>query len=296
MVLEVGLGGRLDAVNVVDADLAIITTIGLDHTDWLGHTRHAVAQEKAGIMRKGKPVLCGDPEPPEVLNAIAQQQGAILLQRGLDFDSYEHNTGQWSWWGQSQEQRLQLNTQSSLALPQESAALALQAYVTLGYPWVPEVLQQVLGEQRMSGRLDLRQITYRGKSCRVLLDVGHNAQAAAYLAKYLAKQPSVGQRHAVFGLLSDKDLEAVVRPLLPWIDHWALVTLDCPRARSADNLQNALVQQGALCITQHPNVAAALVACCEPLQPEDEVLVFGSFYCVADALTWLQSLTMEMET
>ncbi|UCP00118.1 bifunctional tetrahydrofolate synthase/dihydrofolate synthase [Metapseudomonas lalkuanensis] len=288
VVLEVGLGGRLDAVNLVDADLALVTSIGLDHADWLGDTRESVAFEKAGIFRPGKPALCGDLDPPQSLLAQANALSAPLFLRGRDFDLAQGEAN-WHWRGVSASgQVLELHDLPVLDLPMENAALALQAYALLGMPWQPDALQAALLGTRVTGRLDRRQIDWRGKRVSLLLDVGHNPHAAEYLAARLAARPVAGRRLAVFGLLSDKDLPGVLRPLQGCLANWAVAPLPTPRTRSVSELQAALTNLHAS-VSVHQNIAAALEAQCEQATPDDEILVFGSFYSVAEALGWLES-------
>ncbi|BAN47748.1 bifunctional tetrahydrofolate synthase/dihydrofolate synthase [Metapseudomonas resinovorans] len=288
VVLEVGLGGRLDAVNLVDADLALVTSIGVDHADWLGDTRESVAFEKAGIFRAGKPALCGDLDPPKPLLEQAAALGAPLLLRGPDFD-LAMGEGSWHWRGfAASGEPLELHELPLLDLPMENAALALQAYALLDMPWQPEALQAALLGTRVAGRLDRRSVIWRGKALSLLLDVGHNPHAAEYLAARLAARPVAGRRLAVFGLLSDKDLPGVLLPLQARLAHWAVAPLPTPRTRSAAELQAALTNLHAS-VSVHETIAAALDAQCEQATPDDEILVFGSFYSVAEALSWLES-------
>ena len=286
VVLEVGLGGRLDAVNLVDADLALVTSIGLDHGDWLGDSRESVAFEKAGILRAGKPALCGDLEPPvPLLQRVAVLDCPFFL-RGRDYDLAEDDTV-WHWRGlNGQGEVLELHDLPLLDLPLENAALAVQAYALLSLPWQSEQIAAALLATRVVGRLDRRALHWQGKTLTVLLDVGHNPHAADYLAQRLASRPVVGQRLAVFGLLADKDLPGVLQPLLSELQSWAVTTLPTGRARPALELQAALLGFGAK-VHSYPTVVAALEAQCEQAVEGDEILVFGSFYCVAEALEWL---------
>ncbi|BAU75240.1 bifunctional tetrahydrofolate synthase/dihydrofolate synthase [Metapseudomonas furukawaii] len=287
VVLEVGLGGRLDAVNLVDADLALVTSIGLDHADWLGDTRESVAFEKAGIFRAGKPALCGDLDPPRPLLEQSEALSAPLFLRGRDFDLAQGQES-WHWRGTCRSgQVLELHDLPLLDLPMENAALALQGYALLGLPWQPEVLAAALLGTRVTGRLDRRPVVWRGKSLSLLLDVGHNPHAAEYLASRLESRPVAGRRLAVFGLLADKDLPGVLAPLVGQMDRWAVAPLPTPRSRPAGELQAALTNLHAD-VSVHETIAAALEAQCEQATPDDEILVFGSFYSVAEALAWLE--------
>ncbi len=287
VVLEVGLGGRLDAVNIVDADLAVITNIGLDHADWLGNSRESVAYEKAGILREGKPALCGDLDPPQPLLDHANSLSAPLLLRGRDFD-LAMGARDWHWRGvDAAGAPLELHGLPLLALPMENAALALQAYAMLGLPWDPARLARALLQTRVVGRLDSRQVVWNGRRIALLLDVGHNPHAAAFLAQRLEQRPVVGTRRAVFGLLADKDLTGVLDALAPSISDWAVAPLPTPRTQSATQLAQALLERGAS-VSEYATIEQALDAQCARAESVDEILVFGSFYCVAAALEWLE--------
>lgn len=287
VVLEVGLGGRLDAVNIVDADLAVITNIGLDHADWLGNSRESVAYEKAGILREGKPALCGDLDPPQPLLDHANSLSAPLLLRGRDFD-LAMGAGDWHWRGvDAAGAPLELHGLPLLTLPMENAALALQAYAMLGLPWDPARLASALLQTRVVGRLDSRQVLWNGRRIALLLDVGHNPHAAAFLAQRLEQRPVVGTRRAVFGLLADKDLTGVLDALAPSISDWAVAPLPTPRTQSATQLAQALLERGAS-VSEYATIEQALDAQCARAESVDEILVFGSFYCAAAALEWLE--------
>ncbi len=286
VVLEVGLGGRLDAVNLVDADIALVTSIGVDHVEYLGDSRESVAFEKAGIFRRGAPALCGDLNPPQPLLDKARELGCGFFLRGRDFD-LGTTDAHWQWRGLDiQGNPVELQGLPLLDLPMENAALALQAYLLTGLPWQPERIASALQQTRVTGRLDRRRIDWQGKPLNLLLDVGHNPHAAQYLAERLARRPVAGRRLAVFGLLADKDLSGVVACLHSSIQHWAVAPLDSPRARPVEQLNAALENLGAS-VASYASVAAALEAQCAQATADDEILLFGSFYCVAEALEWL---------
>ncbi|WP_449431847.1 bifunctional tetrahydrofolate synthase/dihydrofolate synthase [Pseudomonas putida] len=286
VVLEVGLGGRLDTVNLVDADLALVTSIGVDHVDYLGDTREAVAFEKAGIFRSGKPALCGDLDPPQPMLDKACELAAPLFLRGRDFDlaiTEQH----WQWRGaRADGSVVTLQGLPLLDLPMENAALALQAYLLTGLPWDAGQLRQALLDTRITGRLDRRTLIWQGRQVALLLDVGHNPHAAQYLARRLMARPSQGRLLAVFGLLADKDLEGVIAPLRGLVDDWAVAPLDTPRSRPAVELLEALTNHGAS-VKSYASVDAALEAQCTQAAANDQILLFGSFFCVAQALEWL---------
>lgn len=292
VVLEVGLGGRLDTVNLVDADLAAITSIGVDHCDFLGDTRESVAFEKAGILRAGKPALCGDLNPPQPLLDKVRELGCPFLLRGRDFDLASTDQ-HWQWRGvDAHGQVVELHDLPLLDLPMENAALALQTYLLTGLPWNAAQIAQALRDTRIVGRLDRRQFNWQGKRLSILLDVGHNPHAAQYLAHRLASRPVAGKRLAVFGLLADKDLAGVIEPLRAQVASWAVAPLDTARSRAASELQAALQNLGAD-VKSYASVAEALQGQCAQATADDEILLFGSFFCVGEALQWLSRQTME---
>ncbi|MDD0975880.1 bifunctional tetrahydrofolate synthase/dihydrofolate synthase [Pseudomonas fontis] len=293
VVLEVGLGGRLDTVNLIDADIAVVTSIGVDHVDYLGDTRELVAFEKAGIFRAGKPALCGDLNPPQPLLDKARELNAPFFLRGRDFDLA--STDQfWQWRGvDARGAVVELRDLPLLDLPMENAALALQAYLLMDLPWEAGVIAQALRDARIVGRLDRRQFSWQGKTLNILLDVGHNPHAAEYLAGRLAARALKGKRLAVFGLLADKDLDGVIDPLKAQVSSWAVTPLDTARSRPAAELQSVLENLGAT-VQSYPSVAAALEGQCAQATADDEILLFGSFFCVGEALQWLDRQTMEV--
>lgn len=299
VVLEVGLGGRLDTVNLVDADLALITSIGLDHADWLGDTRESVAFEKAGICRAGKPVLCGDLDPPQpLLEQVARLDCPFFL-RGRDYDlqvgDLPIGAASWQWRGLTVDGLpLQLDDLPLLDLPMENAALAVQAFALLDLPWDARLIATALRGTRVTGRLDRRDITWRGKHLQLMLDVGHNPHAASYLAGRLVQGEQPVQRLAVFGLLADKDLPGVLSPLQALVSRWYVATLDSPRARCAAELETALLAGGA-CVENAGTLAAALTQAADDAVDGAQILLFGSFFCVAEALQWLQHNGHEVE-
>ncbi|MFK3680530.1 bifunctional tetrahydrofolate synthase/dihydrofolate synthase [Pseudomonas sp. NPDC088890] len=287
VVLEVGLGGRLDAVNLVDADLALVTSIGVDHVDYLGDSRESVAFEKAGIFRAGKPALCGDLLPPQPLLDKARELACPLLLRGRDFDLAE-TANHWQWRGRKLDgAAVELHDLPLLDLPMENAALALQAYLLMGLPWEAGQVRQALLDTRITGRLDRRAVVWQGKRIELLLDVGHNPHAAEYLARRLAARPPLGKRLAVFGLLADKDLQGVVAPLQGLLDNWAVAPLATPRTRPAAELATALTNLGAT-VKSYASVEAALEGQCAQATADDQIVLFGSFFCVGQALEWLE--------
>ena len=286
VILEVGLGGRLDAVNIIDPDVAVITNIGLDHNDWLGDTRDSVAYEKAGIFRAGRPAVCGDLEPPEPILTQAALLTTPLLLRGRDFDLAisEHS---WHWRGVDQQgQPIQLQDIPLLDLPIENAALALQVYALLGLDWRASDLLVGLSNTRMQGRLQAVNLLWQGRSLRLILDVAHNPHAASYLAERLKSQPVQGRRLAVLGVLDVKDLLGVIECMQPQINDWAVAALPSPRSCRVEHLEQVLLSRKAS-VTPYASIAQAIAAQCQRATKDDQIVIFGSFFTVAEALRWL---------
>ncbi|CAK14542.1 bifunctional tetrahydrofolate synthase/dihydrofolate synthase [Pseudomonas entomophila] len=292
VVLEVGLGGRLDAVNLVDADVSLVTSIGVDHADYLGDTRESVAFEKAGIFRQGKPALCGDLDPPQPLLDKARELACPFFLRGRDFDLASTDS-HWQWRGSRLDGSVaELRDLPLLDLPMENAALALQAFLLMDLPWDEARVRQALLDTRITGRLDRRALHFAGKRVELLLDVGHNPHAAEYLARRLATRPLKGRRLAVFGLLADKDLDGVLAPLRGLVDEWAVAPLATPRSRPATELADALTNLG-VPVKSYASVDAALEGQCAQATADDQILLFGSFFCVGEALAWLERQALE---
>jgi dihydrofolate synthase/folylpolyglutamate synthase len=283
-VLEVGLGGRLDAVNAVDADAALITSVGIDHVGWLGHDRESIGCEKAGIFRPGKPAVCGDPAPPASLLAYAERMGAPLYCAGRDFD-YLPGLGSWSW---------QVSDRAPAVLPLpglvgahqlRNAACALMVLEQLGV-LLPPVPQEAILDGVRSTRLPGR-FQVLCDSPELVLDGAHNPDAAAALAETLAGRPCAGRTRAVLGALADKDIGGIVSALLEVVDLWSTVRLRATRAESAERIGQRLAERGrsarvfdALC--------TALRSAWVEAAPGDRIVVFGSFYAVGEALACIE--------
>ncbi|NIR59262.1 MAG: bifunctional tetrahydrofolate synthase/dihydrofolate synthase [Gammaproteobacteria bacterium] len=280
LVLEVGLGGRLDAVNILDPDVAVITSIGIDHTDWLGADRGGIAREKAGILRGGHPAVCGEPDPPPDVAATAADLRVALYRVGHEFD-YRETEGGWDWIGP--DHRL-------LALPPpavpgghqvRNAATALMALALVGAPLRPaeDAVRAAMNAVRLPGRLQVMP-----GAIEVVLDVGHNAQAAAALSEALGRM-APRPTHAVAAMLAGKDVGGMVAALAPQIDHWHVTQAHTARALARERVAEAL--RGAApeaAITLWPDVAAALDGARRAVGAGGRVMVLGSFYTVAEAL------------
>ncbi len=198
MILEVGLGGRLDAVNIIDADVSVVASIGIDHVAWLGHTRELIAIEKAGIFRRGKPAICGDAEPPLTLSAAAQECGALFYQQGQDF-SFRETQDQWNWHSDGVDY---LHLLKNNLLTQNMSTVLMAVTVLQNKLPVPETpIRQGLASITLPGRIQV----VTGPVIEIL-DVAHNPAAAAVLASRLNAMPCTGKTVAVFSMLDDKDI------------------------------------------------------------------------------------------
>ena len=280
LVLEVGLGGRLDAVNAFNADCAIVTSIALDHMDYLGATREAIGHEKAGIFRAGKPAVLADPAPPLSVLAHAQAIGAGLLRIGHEF-GYKAEGEQWLFWGPA-------GRESGLPYPAlRGRTQLLNASATFA---ALDTLQQRLPVSMQQRRRGLAEVQLRGRfqvlpgRPVVVLDVGHNPQAAAVLSDNLSDMGAHSDTWAVFGMLRDKDIAGVARALAKRIDHWMVCTLPPPRGAHAAELAQALRQAGVDAARTFENPALAYAAACSEAADNDRIVVFGSFHTVADVL------------
>ncbi|HWU76695.1 MAG TPA: bifunctional tetrahydrofolate synthase/dihydrofolate synthase [Rhodanobacter sp.] len=285
-VLEVGLGGRLDAVNIVDADVAIVTTVDLDHMDWLGPDRDSIGREKAGIARAGRPLVIGEPDPPAGLLQALAGIGARVERVGIDFH-VERAADGWRW--RHRDGTAMALPDPALAAPVQyanaaAAIAALHALCGETAMLAPNRLFAAacagLREARIAARLQSL-----GGDPLLMVDVGHNPQAARALADWLDTR-SFRQLHAVYGALADKDAAGVIGAFGARIDHWHLAGLEqvTPRGLNVDALAAVLHE----CLPQatfdrHADVAAALAAARAQAQPGDCILAFGSFF-VASAV------------
>ncbi len=269
VILEVGLGGRLDATNIVDADVAVVTSIALDHTDWLGPDRESIGREKAGVFRGSKPAVVGEPDMPYTIAEVADNLGAQLLKRGRDW-SYTAEEGSWSF---SDAQ----GTLSALPLPQvpmPNAATALAALRCSSLQVDDAIIYQWLDKAILPGRFQTV-----AESPRVILDVAHNPHAASYLAGRLSELPKSGKVHAVVGMLHDKDIAGTLACLQPEVDYWYCAPLDGPRGASAEQLKAHLPTAQTFA-----SVADAYRQALQQAEAQDIVLVCGSFHTVAQVM------------
>ncbi|MFP7725889.1 bifunctional tetrahydrofolate synthase/dihydrofolate synthase [Lysobacter sp. D1-1-M9] len=283
-VLEVGLGGRLDATNLVDPDVAVITTVDLDHQDYLGQDREAIGLEKAGIARRWKPLVLGDDDPPSSVLRHAYAIGASAVRAGCDFFFERHDRGGWRWHEIGHEIELPL---PQLAAPAQlrNAATAIAALRALDLDLPDSAIGQGVANAHVPGRLQ----RFECDGVEVVVDVGHNPQAARELAAWLAATPVAGRTRAVFAALGDKDVAGVVAALQGRIDAWHVAGLADADARgtTADALVQRLAGTAAADARRHSNVEHALAAARAAATPGDRILVFGSFRTAARALAVL---------
>lgn len=286
-ILEVGLGGRLDAVNVIDADVAIVTSVDIDHTDYLGDTREAIGFEKAGIFRAGKSAICSDPVPPQSLIDHAQAIGADLWLMGRDFN-YSGDKQQWNYGGREQRR-------NSLAYPSlrganqilnATAVLAALEVLKLKLPVGAQEVRTGLVTVELPGRFQV----LPGRPS-VILDVAHNPHAASALNQNLGNMGFHPYTYAVFGSMQDKDIDGVLAAMSEHVDHWCLTGLPSPRAATASELA-AKVQimledkpdSGDHTVSVFDDPAQAFANAMSRAGENDRIVVFGSFLTVAGVM------------
>jgi dihydrofolate synthase/folylpolyglutamate synthase len=286
-ILEVGLGGRLDAVNVIDADVSIVTSIDIDHQEYLGETREEIGFEKAGIFRPGKTAICSDPVPPASLVRHAEEIGADLWLIGRDFN-YQGDKLQWSYGGRNVRR-------NSLAYPalrganqllNASAALAALESLRMQLPAGAQEVRAGLALVELPGRFQV----LPGRPA-IVYDVAHNPHAAAALAQNLGNMGYHPFTYAVFGIMQDKDIDAVVAAMAGSIDHWCVADLPSPRSASAgelaarlQSLRPAGAGENEFSATAFANPGEAFANAMSRAGESDRIVVFGSFYTVAGVM------------
>jgi dihydrofolate synthase/folylpolyglutamate synthase len=285
IILEVGLGGRLDAVNVFEPDCSIVTGVAIDHMDYLGDTREAIGFEKAGIFRAGKPAICGDPVPPQSLVDHARDIGADLRISGRDF-GFSGDKTQWQFHGRSQRR-------NSLAYPalrganqllNASSALAALEALDDRLPVPMQAVRQGLMLVEIPGRFQV----LPGRPA-VVLDVAHNPQAAAVLSENLSNMGFFSDTWAVCGMLSDKDILGSLKNIASRVDHWLLCDLPGPRGASAESLAEAVAAVAEALklspsVAKFPDPVAAFNAARAGAKEGDRIVAFGSFLTVAGVM------------
>jgi dihydrofolate synthase/folylpolyglutamate synthase len=278
-ILEVGLGGRYDAVNILDPDVALITSISLDHMDWLGNTRNAIAYQKGGIFRFNKPAICGDFDPPP---SLLEEKVKKLYCQNKHF-GFEKTTKGWNWW--SENNRLE-------ALPMPRLALQNMSTVLMAI----ELLQKKCSVSRSAIDEGLKKVQLTGRiqvvpgDVTLIYDVSHNPASAQFLADFLQKNPCLGKTRAVFSMLSDKDIVSTLKVVKPVFDHWDIAPLNGPRGATSDFLMCCFKKAEILTTTLHETIEKALIAAQKDAQKGDRIVVFGSFHTVANAAMTLNAL------
>jgi len=282
IILEAGLGGRLDAVNIIDADVALLTSVGLDHQDWLGDDRESIGFEKAGIFRTGKPVICAEIQPPQSVLAHADSVGAHCLRQGEDF-RYQLQDKGWSWHGQNQ-------TRSALPMPALRGGIQLQnASAVLA---VIEALDEKLPVEQAAVRQGLLDLDLAGRfqliagDIPVILDVAHNPAAVEELIHNLNAYHCQGQVHLVLGMLQGKDAAGVVALLAPRVSTWHLVSINHERGQDVTALAKVVESQGCQNVYTYDSIQQGITAAQVNASSGDCVLITGSFYTVATALQY----------
>jgi dihydrofolate synthase / folylpolyglutamate synthase len=283
VVLEVGMGGRLDAVNILDADVAAVVSVGLDHREWLGDSIEAIGAEKAGIYRAGRPAVFGGRQAPRSVVAHAAAIGARMRQLGTDFDFVERADG-WDYVGFGSRRR-ELPLPALAGAGQIGNAAVALAVLEASEPalLVPDAaVRSGLREVRLPGRFQVV-----GGTPEWILDVAHNEDAARLLAASLAARAHAGRTLAVCGILADKDIEAIVAALAPRVRRWIAVGLDGPRALPPAELAERIRHAGAESVVAVDTVAAGMAEARVECATGDRAVVFGSFLTVGPALAWL---------
>lgn len=273
IILEVGLGGRLDAVNIIDANVAVITSIGIDHVEWLGHTREAIGIEKAGIMRPNKPVICGDPDPPSSLPSQAEKIGATLICQHRDFN-YQSVSDHWCWSdGCTTYDCLPVN---DLMLQNMSTVLMT---VKVLQPQLP-VSQQAIEVGLKNTHLPARIQIIPGPITEIY-DVAHNPAAVGYLAEKITTFPCTGKTFAIFSMLADKDIASCADQMKKLITAWYIAPLIARRAASTEKIYAALKQSCANAIHSFATITHAYDQARQQAVMGDRLIIFGSFYTVS---------------
>lgn len=274
VILEVGLGGRLDATNIVDADVSVVTTIALDHTDWLGSDRDSIGREKAGIFRTNRPAIVGEYDMPYSISAYAEHIGAKLKQVGKDWNYQVVNDKSWSWTGNN-------CVYHQLPMPHIPIANAATALAALNYSslTVSEIaIQQGIEQARLPGRFQIV-----SEQPRVILDVAHNPHASAYLASKLNDSTFRGGKlRAVVAMLADKDISGTLGNMCPLIDKWYCAPLEGARGTTVEQIACHLPDAAVFNSVEQAWQQARLDA-----DKNDTIIVFGSFHTVAKVMAIL---------
>lgn len=267
-ILEVGLGGRLDAVNIMDADVSVITSIDIDHVNWLGHTREQIGFEKAGIFRSGRPAVCGDFNPPPTVS------NAPLYLQGRDFD-FQEATAHWSWGYQATH--YQDLPRNSLMTQNMSVVLMVVTLLQNRLPVAREAIDQGLQNVHVPGRIEIV-----NKPVMEIYDVSHNPAAVKLLTEKIKNLVCDGKTYAVFSMLADKDITTSLQIISDEIDYWYVAPLQNKRAASMEVLKESFQGAGIKQVKFFMNIEQAYSDAVKQAQEGDRIIVFGSFHTVAD--------------
>ena len=284
VILEVGMGGRLDAVNVIDPDAALIVSVGIDHVEWLGATLEDIGREKAGIFRAGRPAVLGSSDMPDSVRRAAGALGAVLIEPGRDYRWRRTSSG-WSWHGRTTSY-LELPPPALAGVQQLDNAAAVLAVLESLAARLP-VAQSAIARGLETVDLPGRYQRVRRKGVEWVLDVAHNVAAAKILAGNLGGDSCPGRTLAVYGALRDKEVSAIVATLRRRVDEWLLVDLPGERGLSATALRERAFAQSDMPVAIAGAMPAALDEAARRARPGDRVVVFGSFHMVGPALEWL---------
>lgn len=279
-ILEVGLGGRLDATNLWDADVALVTAIALDHMEWLGDTREQIAFEKAGIFRAQHPAVCSDLDVPQSLIEHAAALPCSLSLLGRDFQAQRVSEQGWHWSNAAVSYELPLpNLLGEHQL--QNAAGVLQALYLLKarLPVTEEAIAKGLQKMQLAGRFQV----FKGAVTRIL-DVAHNPLGVSVFRRQLLRLPCIGRTHAVVGILQEKDVASMLAEMLDCVDTWHVANLNSPRNTPVEVLEDQLYRLDVASVSRYPSITAAYEQVCSHAAIGDRVIVFGSFYTVMEAL------------
>lgn len=273
VILEVGLGGRWDSVNVIDADVAIVTTIAIDHAAILGDTREKIGYEKAGIFRSSRPAVCGDFDPPLSLLEYARKLKTPLYCQGSEFYFIEEKNS-WTW--KSDKTKLENLPLPTLALQNIATVLMAVELLQKKRPVSREAIDRGLTNVRLTGRIQI----VEGDITRIF-DVSHNPAAAEFLVEKLEKKPCKGKTRAVFSMLADKDIVSTLLVMNKLIDEWFIAPLPVPRGASIDYLAECFRKAGIQAVSTFKTINAAYESAMNESKTGDSVIIFGSFHTVA---------------
>lgn len=282
LVLEVGMGGRLDAVNIVDADIAIVTSIDIDHAQWLGDSREKIALEKAGIFREHHPAVCGDFNAPQSLIDYAKRINAPLYLQGVDFNFSIHED-HWQWHFKSVH--YDALPMAGLALQNLSTALMAVTLLQKKRPVSYEAIKQAFKNINLPGRIQIID-----KPVQQIFDVAHNPAAVAHLAATIKKMPKPNKTTAVFSMLSDKDIQGSVKQIIDLVDEWYIAPLQTARSSDRSKLSSSLYAAGAKVVLEYNDIEEAYKTALEKAHVDDRLIIFGSFHTVSEALSLIKNI------